>query len=511
MQGERVAGRVHFFWLLDGSPLPVPDGWTCRRTLAEDGHILQVSAVESAIGPILDLRFVAQVRYLQRAASVSRAESVAVDVMLHELPDFRGSDAEASEDSGEDSQSSFTVVHMTAAVPEEPSEEDIVLAFHDCLDLVQVTHRALHHLLAVPVRLPTTESAGAHAVVGVESIAGGVRRVRWPIGLFALNRGGHAWPERLSVDQLELLEVAEVKDATHDPISQVLDLRREALAAADLAGNTRAAVVMAATACETFIDVTISALLWEEGLTPEQGASDMQRYRETAPRLQNLLARRLGGSWDLERQPALRDWRKKVAASRNRVVHSGGLPGPSLADEACRAMFPLFGHILDRVCDGKNRARYPMTALIVAGRDALETRGGWTRRMRAASDEADTFDLQGVFARWYDAVIELRQPPDMRQEPSTGVTTLVITASGRTGWVEHDRAAKLARLVVPDQDVSTFLQAARNRPDPTGKTYSFTPSPVCAPVGDWVPEHQLVPGIALMRDPAHWYEPPGWT
>lgn len=98
-------------------------------------------------------------------------------------------------------------------------------------------------------------------------------------------------------------------------------------------------------------------------MTPEQGAEEMRRYRATTRR---LLARRLGGSWDLERQPALRDWRKKIAASRNRIVHSGGLPMPSLARESCHAMFPLIRHIVDRACDDRNLPNYPMAALIVA-------------------------------------------------------------------------------------------------------------------------------------------------
>lgn len=95
--------------------------------------------------------------------------------------------------------------------------------------------------------------------MGVESVVDGVRQVIRPMRLFALNRGWDMSP--LTVDQLELIEAAEVKATTHDPISQVLDLCREALTAAHLDGNPRAAIIMAATACETFIDVTISALL----------------------------------------------------------------------------------------------------------------------------------------------------------------------------------------------------------------------------------------------------------
>jgi hypothetical protein len=490
--------------------------------------------VEHDLTAVQDTHFIAQAMYLRQPAgspvtlertveAISRVlpnyvESVGGDTVTvpdwatfgrDEVPDDAGAHGKEAGDPVEEPsvEAWATVVHLVAAVPESPSQDDISAAFDECLDLVHTTHRGLHHVFGEPIQLPTPEAAPLGVAMVLQVITERGLEPRWPAGLFMLNRNFIPTSEEMTPAQLSELEGAEVKDASHRPMSLVLDLRREALAAAHLTGDTRTAVVMAATTCETFIDVTLSALLWEEGLTPEDGAVELEQYRDAAERLWRLVAPRLGGSWDLTTQPALRDWRNTITMNRNRVVHAGGLPGGRLAQAACDAMFPFIGYVFDRLCDPSSRTKYPMTALIIAARSALEARGGWTRKMRSAADEADELDLQGVFARWYGAASELRLPIDARRKGQSGDIKYVVTESGNSYWVEHDTSASQARTLSPSGDVALYIQAALEQPHPRGGTYSFSATPACRVVGDWVPEHRLIPGIALMRFSTGWYEP----
>ncbi len=303
---------------------------------------------------------------------------------------------------------------------------------------------------------------------------------------------------------------AELRDALNLPSMLIRDLQRQAIAAATRSGDSRTAVVMAATSCETLVDLVLAGTLWEEGSTPEAAAVALSRYREITARMHRMLAPRLGGVWDEAQVEALYEWRVLIANSRNRVVHGGSQPSRELARRACDAMLGFSRFLLDRLCATGTRNRYPMTCLIVGGRSALQARGGWTAKMRAAADEGDALDLQGVFARWYDAVSELRLPQDMRRQADEqrGWVNLVKAADGTTYWIERDTENRLARLVTPLDDQTPWVLSAPSPKQGHGRTYSFDDPPQTSAAGPWVMEHRLVPGTAVMRNPDLWYLPP---
>jgi hypothetical protein len=543
-------GRLHFFWPLLGPALRVPNGWTCRRVLGRDGVVVQTSRVEDDLGGLILADFVSQARYrrVERGDRALRAAMLAAEQALPgliELPVAGGAPGwalwNAADDAGEpvegggagdgdqavhgdeagdglageeSSPADFlTVAHLVVAVSAEPALEDAARAFEEGVDLVHTTHRALYAQFLDALQLPTPESAETLSIVtALEVVEDGRLAPTWPLGLYLTHSHGVRF-EPMTEDDLARLGAAEAREAMHHPVMLLVDLRRQAFAAARRTGDTRTAVVMAATACETYVDVCLGSLLWEEGATPEEGAAEMSRYRETFPRLQSLLAPRLGGSWDPLVVPELREWRDIVAGGRNRVVHAGGLPSPGLADRACEAMLGLVRLIVDRLCTPKARTRFPMTALMLANRPALEARGGWTRRMRSAETDFDRLDLWGVFARWYNAVDELRLPPDGRRAPDASVVVVhaVALTSGQVYWLERDERAGLARLVEPSVDVAGHEAAARRALEGSsvdGMTLSFDETPPVTPLSEWLQEHRLVPGVAVLREPALWYDPP---
>ncbi|MFC5265619.1 hypothetical protein ACFPJ1_26205 [Kribbella qitaiheensis] len=400
-----------------------------------------------------------------------------------------------------------TLAHFIIAVSASPDGAETSEAFEEGLDLVHTTHQALHATEGLSLVLPTAESTRMGIAVALEIVTPEGTQPEWPIGAYMLSEQLTEAPRELSTDALEALAAAELEVAIRRPKMLVFDLRRAAVAASRRTGDSRTAVVMAAAACETMIDLTLAAIAWEEGLTPEQGAEELDRYRAVTERVANQLARKLGGSWDVKKDLAYRDWRNLVASSRNRVIHGGDIPRPHLAHDVCDAMFAFFGFLLDRLCAPRTRNRYPMACLIVGSRSVLEARGGWSKKMRAAATEADELDLQGVFGRWHSAMAELRLPPDQRRTPrEPGRVMLVVTQSGRTYWVEHHQRYRLARAAEVTGDVSRHLESASEHP---GSFITFDEPPTYTANGPWLPEYRLLPGIALMRDPRDWYEPSG--
>lgn len=260
---------------------------------------------------------------------------------------------------------------------------------------------------------------------------------------------------------------------------------------------------------ESNIDLVLSALLWEEGKWPEDAAREFDRGDSALKRLRHLVAPRLGGNWDLTRVPELAQWREKVAESRNTIVHGGELPSRWLAREAIDAMYGFFKYTLDRMCSDTARTRYPMMALLLGRRTALEARGKWTSGMRAAADEADELSLQAVFGLWHSATSELRRPEHLRSKPSGEATPVLCRlADGRDYWCEHDRIARLARLADPPVNEAKYRRTVKKLDRNIGRTISFDAPPSLRSAGSWLPEHRLIPPAAVMRDPHLWAIPP---
>lgn len=516
-------GRLHFFWVLDGPALPLPDGWTCRQMTAENGFI-QSSGVEPDVESALSPDFEVMVRYSRMARRYEYLE-LATKAAAILLPGHQDGDLDrpgwgtSFDQSVEDPivledeadaalVGTATLAHIIVAVSASPDGDEVANAFELGMDLIHTTHQALHATGGLSLVLPTAESVPIGIPVALQLVTADGVKPTWPTGIYMVSDQLTEAPDELPVDALEALAETELKVAMRRPAMLIYDLRRAALAASRRTGDSRAAVVMAAAACETMIDLTLAAIAWEEGLTPEEGAAELNRYRSVSERVSKQLAQKLRGSWDVKKDPAYRDWRDLVAGSRNRVVHAGGIPRPHLARDVCDAMFAFFGFLLDRLCAPATRNRYPMTCLIIGSRAVLEPRGGWSQRMRAAATEADELDLQGVFARWHSATTELRLPSDQQRKPtSPGVPVLVVTTSGRIYWVEHHPSYHLARRAEVTSNVSLHLQHATGHPP--GRWFTFDESPTYRALGEWLPEYRLIPGISVMRDPKLWDEPPG--
>ena len=420
-----------------------------------------------------------------------------------------------------------TFVHLVVALPEPQSPEELEAAVAEAVELVHSTYRAIHATTGVGLQLPVPETHHMHMLVGMDRVAvhGGEGdtvqgpfdgtddrtglEALWGLGMYSPRIAYLAESRVVSEENLPTLVRAEIEASQHTPRSLVFDLRNQAVAAARVTGDPRTAVVMAAATCESWADLLLGALLWEEGCTPEEAVDVLSAKREAKPRLLQLLGPRLKGSWDVGLVPALAAWDRHVRLARNRVVHTGGLPSLRLAERSLDAMFGFIGLTVDRLCEAPVRSRYPMATLLIANRVSIEARGGWTRRMRSAADEADALSLNGVFDRWYTVVTNLQLMDHMRPEPDHEARVeLVRLVDGRDYWVQHDWDSKMARLVETIGEAAEFAKSQTAPADEVSTSYSFDQCFEFVPVGEWVPEHRLWPRVALMRDPNLWDIPP---
>lgn len=517
-QREAPTYRVRFAWALK-ELLPVPDGWRTLLTATEDGWAtLDATSGHDGDAALQD-NFLAQVEFTHApyndglmSLGLTTCGHTDADSGPDQIPQFADHilDAESKPPTSElSSITHTTVMKLTAAAPSIDCQEDIDHALDSCLDLIHWTVDGLNAVTGRSWALPRPESEALGIIVWADQVQDrGLTRVLDP-GLLLFSPWRH---QVVSLDdrQLGALPHAQVESAQGHPISLVFRLKAEAVGALRRLGDSHTAIVMAQTTCEAWIDLLVCALLWDEGMTPAQAADALRTGESTLHRVNSLLQPRLGGpGWDANQNGEFRDWRKNLAEIRNLVVHGGFLPPLHVAEAAVEAMHNWIRFTLDRLCAPSTLRKYRMAAVIVARRAALEARGEWTKKMMKTADEADEYDYQGVFARWFYAVAAIRYPT-LRSKPieATATEMLVCLPDGTGYWVLHDEQAAqsaLARIDAPDDRWSSSLYAL----DAThGLTVSFEEPPSLLRTGEWLDDYRLLPGVALMRDRREWWTPP---
>ena len=377
------------------------------------------------------------------------------------------------------------IAHAIVAVPDSIDIDQMQAANYDAMYLVQESVRAIHAATGEARPLPRLESASFGTIAALQRVSGTKVSTVWHAGIVFPNETLLRTFQELDDAALEQLVDAEAAEGTADPMLRVLDIRRESRVALD-AGDTRAAVIMAALSCEMLITVLVSSLLWEEDCWPQEAAPMIEASRELRSRLVSIAGARLRGSWTDSHNQALSDWNRLVQKNRNRIVHAGDAPTVELADDAYQAMLDFESMILDRVANPVARKRYPLTALFLAKHAGLERRDAWTRSMRETAAAAEKDRLLAVFTRWLDATTYLRMSPELRDTPSQGIVKFAMTRDRNSYWVEHDEEVDLARMVKAIGDVDVFERYAwTRRDDPADPRYtaSFDPSPRVKPSG----------------------------
>lgn len=526
-------GRAHVIWEIDSVAVSIPDGWSILGYIDEYGERRLKPDAEITDELLLGEHFVSSLTIKRAPKSevpAERAVAVLCSFAPQLLPDTDDHDSERGdtstldwmsplrlepsignqeEPSGEFLPAQYsTVVHAVIAVDAIPSSDAMEHALDHARYLAQITYRAIYAVTREARPLPEFSTNRQNLIVGHQIIVDGAFRTVLHAARPAIHTDLVGSTRELDHDDCEELGVAVLAEAFHEPMTRVLDTRREAKVALD-AGDVRSAVIMSAVSCEILIQTLLSCLLWEDGKTPDEAHGELSQP-DLRQRLINVVKTRLRGSWTPKDNQPFSDWLFLIQKPRNIVIHTGQPPGLGDAALAHDAVYSFTSMIFDRLANPAVRKNYPLTALFIVNEAGLQNRNAWTKAMQRAAADVEENDLLGVFKRWSGATSTLSLPEEFRARPQDGIVKFVHLMSGHTYWVEHDEYSDQARIVVPERDPSALIsrfEVMRSSRTPTPRTFSCDPAPRVRPKGDWVPDHRLVPGVHVMRDPIHWDVP----
>jgi hypothetical protein len=193
---------------------------------------------------------------------------------------------------------------------------------------------------------------------------------------------------------------------------QLMVWREQLLTAQHLStveGDHAAGVVFAQTASETFLDVLLELLMWEERQEPLAVAPKFAEG-EFTQRVKAEFAGRLGGRWSLDGAGVVASWFHGCSRLRHRIVHGGVQPSRSEAESAIDSVFSLQAFAFDRLT--AKRTTYPRTTLMTVAESGLRRRGLWSGGIKrfAENDARTEPSWRQAFREWHDVVSEASRP-----------------------------------------------------------------------------------------------------
>jgi hypothetical protein len=146
-------------------------------------------------------------------------------------------------------------------------------------------------------------------------------------------------------------------------------------------GDRADGVVNLQTAVESMLYDLLRGLLIDEGTTFDEITSALAGELTFKRLLTSKVAERLGGSWDVTKDGVVGEYWSHLYLLRNRVVHTGYLPGDREADLAQQSFLDFREFISERLHE--RSFKYPRTLLAKVGVNGLERRGWMSARMKA--------------------------------------------------------------------------------------------------------------------------------
>lgn len=161
-------------------------------------------------------------------------------------------------------------------------------------------------------------------------------------------------------------------------------------------GQYRAAVVLAAAAAESLLNVLMESILLEEGTERKEATAILDSRDGMRVKASRVLGPRLGGEWDGREGSPVGQWIRSIVEPRHAVLHAGKHMTRTEAQEACGEL-----HEFRRWLGGRvflSRRRFPKTALamsigiMMSPAGTEKDQGGWVgKRMAEVDDEFATF------------------------------------------------------------------------------------------------------------------------
>jgi len=225
---------------------------------------------------------------------------------------------------------------------------------------------------------------------------------------------GFAFAPRPTRDDTARAEGALLAAWVQNPVEIYLDFELDARNAAGSDGDYVEAILKAAAAAEIFLKHVAWMLTWEatelRTSDPAPAAATTATIFTMKPGqlLGAVLAPRLKGNWSTqsENHPC-GGWRSSIAIRRNSVMHRGYRPSEEEASNAVAALDALEAHVIDRLAAVADQ--YPRTALLLAGRAAMERRGAYGK-VKATFEGQDLHGLMRAYLRWLGPLLSDDDP-----------------------------------------------------------------------------------------------------
>jgi hypothetical protein len=194
---------------------------------------------------------------------------------------------------------------------------------------------------------------------------------------------------------------------------------------------------------------------------------------------------------------------------RHRTIHGGYVPTLDEAEAAVEASDRLRDYAASVLV--RRLKKFPRTALMLIGSQALEARGQLTNAVRREIDSGQAEDWGDRFVRWRRCLAGLveREIEPFAPDQNDAYLIGVVTGRGKIGFVRHHRESGLAatvELLARSQAIERMERLAEAIPD--GKAPVSVASEEDVPTRlteGWVAEHRRVPLCGVMADGADFY------
>jgi hypothetical protein len=178
--------------------------------------------------------------------------------------------------------------------------------------------------------------------------------------------------------------------------SRHVELIAEATEAIYFRGQGSQGLMLAAQACEHVLDILLFFMMWWEGLTPKQGATEFESSSGIFGRVKGSYRKRLGSGWDPD-DGILASWRDQVARPRNRVTHGGSVVSLGEAEESLEIAREL-RTVAATICgQEENASKYPPLRALLLGDEQL---GDSARGMSESTFYDDPSHADERFRAW---------------------------------------------------------------------------------------------------------------
>lgn len=275
-------------------------------------------------------------------------------------------------------------------------------------------------------------------------------------------------------------------------------------------GLNRSAVLIMASATETFLNTFLLLIHWENETLPEDNAQTWDEKQSIVARVKTSFSQYLGGSWDLSISPPLMQWSKNLVGLRNDVAHGGRTPTSVEVKNTLTATNNLVSEMIDRVTNSRNRKRYARTAFLLAGDQGLEKRGISLTHLHQLQEDPSESLWRESSDQWISQHLScLQQKRGMWDEATPTELILVVRSKDHhvasfeyarhAGWAREVK--NLAQLIaqLPQQKLPTLDPGLDSSAADDYITINVTETaPEGVVFGQKVPAYRLVPYLFVM-------------